>query len=51
MSRYVDKKLTIILMTNLALCRAERLTHTVAGLIDSDLAPYRSPSGCRSAQN
>ncbi len=40
MSRYVDKKLTVILMTNLALCRTERLAHTVAGLIDAELMPY-----------
>jgi CubicO group peptidase (beta-lactamase class C family) len=40
MSRYVDKKLTIILLTNLSLCRTERLGHTVAGLIDPDLRVY-----------
>ena len=40
MSRYVDQKLTIILLTNLSLCRTERLGHTVAGLIDPDLNPY-----------
>ena len=40
MSRYVDKKLTIILLTNLSLCRTERLAHSVAGLIDPDLKPY-----------
>jgi CubicO group peptidase (beta-lactamase class C family) len=40
MSRYVDKRLTIILLTNLSLCRTERLSHTVAGLIDPDLKPY-----------
>src|ERR1700686_4382508 len=40
MSRYVDKKLTIILLTNLSLCRTLRLGHTVAGLIDPDLTPY-----------
>jgi hypothetical protein len=40
MSRYVDKKLTIVLLTNLSLCRTERLGHTVAGLIDPDLKPY-----------
>jgi CubicO group peptidase (beta-lactamase class C family) len=40
MSRYVDKKLTVILLTNLSLCRTERLAHTVAGLIDPDLKPY-----------
>ena len=40
MSRYVDKKLTVILLTNLSLCRTERLGHMVAGLIDPDLKPY-----------
>jgi CubicO group peptidase (beta-lactamase class C family) len=40
MSRYVDKKLTVILLTNLSLCRTLRLGHTVAGLIDPDLEPY-----------
>jgi hypothetical protein len=27
-------------LTNLSLCRTERLSHTVAGLIDPDLTPY-----------
>ena len=40
MSRYTDEKLTVILLTNLALCRTERLGHTVAGLVDPSLAPY-----------
>jgi len=40
MSRYVDKKLTVILLTNLSLCRTERMAHTVAGLIDPDLEAY-----------
>jgi CubicO group peptidase (beta-lactamase class C family) len=40
MSRYVDKRLTIIVLTNRSLCRTLRLGHTVAGLIDSDLEPY-----------
>ena len=40
MSRYVDKKLTVIVLTNLALCRTEQLGHAVAGLIDPDLKPY-----------
>jgi len=40
MSRYVDKRLTVILLTNLSLCRTERLGHTVAGLIDPELTPY-----------
>jgi CubicO group peptidase (beta-lactamase class C family) len=40
MSRYVDKKLTVILLTNLSLCRTEQLGHAVAGFIDPDLKPY-----------
>ncbi len=40
MSRYTDERLTVILLTNLALCRTERLGHTVAGLIDPALKPY-----------
>src|SRR5882762_7578119 len=40
MSRYVDRKLTIILLTNVSLCRTERLAHAVAGLIDPLLKPY-----------
>jgi CubicO group peptidase (beta-lactamase class C family) len=40
MSRYVDKKLTVIVLTNLSLCRTEKLGHAVAGLIDPDLKPY-----------
>jgi CubicO group peptidase (beta-lactamase class C family) len=40
MSRYVDKRLTVIVLTNLSLCRTERLGHAVAGLIDPDLKPY-----------
>jgi CubicO group peptidase (beta-lactamase class C family) len=42
MSRYVDKRLTVIVLTNLALCRTERMGHAVAGLIDLDLKPYPS---------
>ncbi len=40
MARYVDKRVTIILLTNLALCRTERLGHTVAGFIDPELKHY-----------
>ena len=40
MSRYTDEKLTVILLTNLALCRTERLGHTVAGLVDPTFRPY-----------
>ena len=34
MSRYTDPKITVIILTNLALCRTERLGHTVAGLVE-----------------
>jgi CubicO group peptidase (beta-lactamase class C family) len=40
MSRYPDERLTVIVLTNLALCRTERLGHTVAGLVDPTLVPY-----------
>jgi CubicO group peptidase (beta-lactamase class C family) len=40
MSRYVDKKLTVILLTNLSLCRTERLGHTVAGLFEPAVKHY-----------
>jgi CubicO group peptidase (beta-lactamase class C family) len=40
MSRYADRRLTVILLTNLSLCRAERLAHTVAGLVDPLVSPY-----------
>ena len=40
MSRYKDARLTVILLTNLALCRTERLSHTVAGMVDPALKPY-----------
>jgi CubicO group peptidase (beta-lactamase class C family) len=40
MSRYVDRRLTVILLTNLSLCRTERLAHTVAGLVDPVLEAY-----------
>lgn len=40
MSRYTAPKVTVILLTNLALCRTERLAHTVAGIVDPTLKPY-----------
>jgi CubicO group peptidase (beta-lactamase class C family) len=57
MSRYPDEKLTVILLTNLALCRTERLGHTVAGLVDPRLMPYpesiadRAPAVSRDFEN
>ena len=40
MSRYENDGLTVIILTNLALCRAERMAHSVAGLVDPALRPY-----------
>jgi CubicO group peptidase (beta-lactamase class C family) len=40
MSRYTAPKITVIILTNLALCRTERLAHTVAGIVDPALKPY-----------
>jgi len=41
MARYPDRDLTVIVLTNRALCRAQRLVHEVAGFWDPALAPYR----------
>jgi CubicO group peptidase (beta-lactamase class C family) len=38
MARYADRQLTVILLTNLSLCRAQRIAHTVAALFDPTLA-------------
>jgi CubicO group peptidase (beta-lactamase class C family) len=38
-ARYVDDKLTIIVLTNLAGANPGRIAHTVAGLYDADLMP------------
>jgi CubicO group peptidase (beta-lactamase class C family) len=40
LARYPDRGLTVIVLTNLALCRAQRLAHTVAGIFDPQLAGY-----------
>ena len=40
MSRYENDGLTVVILTNLALCRTERLSHSVAGLVDPALRPY-----------
>jgi hypothetical protein len=50
MSRYTDPKITVILLTNLALCRTERLAHTVAGLVDARLKPYPEATGDHAPQ-
>lgn len=41
MAKYPDRNLTVVVLTNLALCRAQRIAHTVAGLIDPTLAHFR----------
>jgi hypothetical protein len=38
-SRYVDDKLTIVVLTNLAGSKRRDITHHVAGLIEPELAP------------
>ena len=38
-SRYVDDKLTVVVLTNLADCGPDDITHHVAGLVDPGLAP------------
>ena len=40
MARYPDQKLTVIVLTNRALCRTQRIAHTVAGIFDRRLLPY-----------
>jgi CubicO group peptidase (beta-lactamase class C family) len=40
MARYPDAGITVVILTNLALCRTQRLVHTVAGLVDARLKPY-----------
>ena len=40
LARYPDRGLTVIVLTNLALCRAQRLAHAVAGIFDPALARY-----------
>ncbi len=40
MARYPDRGLTVIVLTNLSLCRAQQLAHTVAGLFEPEFAHY-----------
>jgi hypothetical protein len=40
MARYEDRRLTVIVLTNLALCRAQRIAHTVAGYFDEQVAHF-----------
>ena len=40
MAHYEDRRLTVIVLTNLALCRAQRIAHTVAGYFDEQAAHF-----------
>ena len=40
MARYTDRQLSVIVLTNLALCRTQRIAHTIAGIFDASIAPY-----------
>ena len=40
MARYTDRQLSVIVLTNLALCRTQRIAHTIAGIFDASIAPH-----------
>jgi hypothetical protein len=40
MARYEDRRMTVIVLTNLALCRVQRIAHTVAGYFDARVAHF-----------
>jgi len=42
MARYDDRDLTVIALTNLSLCRVQRIVHTVAGYFDPEVAHFGS---------
>jgi CubicO group peptidase (beta-lactamase class C family) len=42
MARYEDRHLTVIALTNLSLCRVQRIVHTVAGYFDAAVAHVRT---------
>ena len=42
MARYDDRHLTVIVLTNLSLCRAQRIAHTLAGFFDPQVGPVRA---------
>jgi CubicO group peptidase (beta-lactamase class C family) len=50
MARYDDRHLTVIVLTNLALCRAQRIVHGVAALFDPALARLDVPTADRNPQ-
>ena len=44
MARYQDRHLTIVVLTNLSLCRVQRIVHTVAGFFDPEVAHFKDAS-------
>lgn len=50
MARYDDRHLTVIVLTNLALCRAQRIAHSIAALFDPALARLDVPMPDRNPQ-
>jgi CubicO group peptidase (beta-lactamase class C family) len=50
MARYDDRHLTVIVLTNLALCRTQRIAHSVAALFDPALGRFDVPPPDRNPQ-
>lgn len=48
MARYEDRHLTVIVLTNLSLCRVQRIVHTVAGYFDPEIAHFKQGADDRS---
>lgn len=44
MARYEERHLTVIALTNLSLCRVQRIVHTIAGLFDPAIAHFKEGS-------
>jgi CubicO group peptidase (beta-lactamase class C family) len=44
MARYEDRHLTVAVLTNLSLCRVQRIVHTVAGFFDPQVAHFHEAS-------
>jgi hypothetical protein len=44
MARYEDRHLTVVVLTNLSLCRVQRIVHTVAGFFDPKVAHFKDAS-------
>jgi hypothetical protein len=44
MARYEDRHLTVVVLTNLSLCRVQRIVHTVAGFFDPEVAHFKEAS-------